>query len=118
MAISEIYSGTELVTTAEHYLTSDTTSIQAITTDGIFQLWLDVNDMIAGDILQIRIYEKCKGGSPGDIQRVAAEWILRDAQSSPLWVSPSLILMHGWDMSLDVLAGTNVRVHWSIRSVA
>jgi hypothetical protein len=118
MAISEIYSGTELVTTAEHYLTSDTTSISAITTDGIFQLWLDVNDLAMGDILQIRVYEKCRGGSPGDIQRVAFEWILRDTHAGELWVSPSLILMHGWDMSLDCLAGTNVRVHWSIRSVA
>ena len=32
-------------------------------------------------------------------------------------VSPSLILMHGWDVTLDALAGT-ITVLWSIRQVA
>jgi len=115
MAISEAYTGTESVGVTEHYLTTDTTGISAITTDGVFQLWLDVNDMVAADVLQIRIYEKCR---TGDTQRIAAEWILRDVQSTPIWVSPSLILMNGWDMSLDCIAGTNITVLWSIRQVA
>jgi len=114
MAIAEVYSGTEAVATTEHSMVNDSSSIAAITTDGVYQIWLDLSDMIAGDQLQIRIYEKCRSG---DTQRVAYQAILTGAQSQPLWVSPSLILMHGWDATLDALAGT-ITVLWSIRQVA
>ncbi len=114
MAINELYSGTEAVSTTEHSLTTDTSGPDADTTDGVFQVFLDVNDMTAGDILQIRIYEKVRSS---DTQRIAYQAILRDAQAEPIWVSPSLILMHGWDVTLDALAGT-ITVNWSIRQVA
>lgn len=114
MAISELYSGTEAVSTTEWSCTTDTAGPDADTTDGIFQVFLDVSDMIAGDQLQIRVYEKCRSA---DTQRVVYEAILTGAQSTPMWVSPSLILMHGWDVTLDALAGT-ITVLWSIRSVA
>jgi hypothetical protein len=45
------------------------------------------------------------------------EAILRDAQAEPIWVSPSLILMHGWDVTLDALTGT-ITCNWSIRKAA
>jgi hypothetical protein len=116
MAISELYSGTEAVSTTEHSLTADAAFSGAtpITTDGVIQVWLDVSDMVAGDQLQIRLYEKCRSG---DTQRIAEEWILTGVQPRPLWVMPSAIVMHGWDVSLDALAGT-ITVLWSIRSVA
>lgn len=114
MAIAESYTGTEAVGGTEWSLTGDDNSLDAITTDGVYQLWLDLSDMVATDILQIRVYEKVR---TGDTQRVACEWILRDAQSSPIWVSPSLILMNGWDMSCKAIAGT-ITVLWSIRSVS
>lgn len=114
MAITQLYSGTEAVSTTEHSLTTDTAGPGADTTDGVFQLFLDVNDMVLGDVLQIRCYEQCRSG---DAQRKCFEAILRNVQASPLWVSPSLILMHGWDFTLDALAGT-ITVLWSIRQVA
>jgi hypothetical protein len=115
MAISQLYSGTKAVDSTEWSLTTDTAGPDADTTDGIFQVFLDLNDMIAGDQLQIRIYEKCRSG---DTQRVAYESILSGAQSTPMWVSPSLILMHGWDFTCKTLAGTSITVLSSIRSVA
>jgi hypothetical protein len=114
MAITEAFSGSEAVSTTEHSLTTDTAGPDASTTDGIFQLFLDVNDMVAGDQLQIRLYEKCVAA---EAQRLAHEWILVGAQAEPLWISPSFILLHGWDFTLDALAGT-ITVFWSIRSVA
>lgn len=114
MAIAEIYSGTHAVDTTEWSLTTDTSGPDADTTDGVFQAFLDLNDMIAGDQLQIRVYEKCRSG---DTQRVVYEAILTGAQAQPMWVSPSLILMHGWDITLDALAGT-ITALWSIRQVA
>ena len=113
MAITELYSGTEAVSTTEWSLTTDTAGPDADTTDGVFQVFLDVSDMILTDVLQIRIYEKCRSA---DTQRVVYEAILRDAQTEPIWVSPSLILMHGWDVTCDAIAGT-ITVLWSIRQV-
>jgi hypothetical protein len=122
MAISQFTSGTKLVDTTEWSIADTSTAngeaystATPLTDDGIFQLFLDVNDMVAGDVLQIRMYEKCRSG---DTQRIFAEWILRDVQSTPAWVSPSFILMHGWDMTLDCIAGTSITVLWSIRQVA
>ncbi len=114
MAITELYSGTEAVSTTEHSCTTDTAGPDADTTDGVFQVFLDVSDMIAGDQLQVRIYEKVRSA---DTQRIVYEAILTGAQAQPIWVSPSLVLMHGWDVTLDALAGT-ITVNWSIRQVA
>jgi hypothetical protein len=113
MAIAELYSGTEAVSTTEHSMTTDTSGPDVDTTDGVFQVWLDVSDMIAGDQLQIRIYEKVRSG---DTQRIVYEAVLTGAQAQPIWVSPSLILLHGWDATLDALAGT-ITVNWSIRQL-
>jgi len=109
-----LYSGTEAVSTTEHSLTTDTSGPDVDTTDGVFQLFLDLSDMVAGDELQIRCYEKVRSG---DTQRIVAEWSLFGAQSNPNWVSPALILMHGWDFTVDAISGT-ITVLWSIRSVA
>lgn len=114
MAIAELYSGTEAVGTTEHSLTTDTAGPDADTTDGVFQVFLDLSDMVAGDQLQIRIYEKVRSG---DTQRIVYEAILTGAQAQPIWVSPSLVLLHGWDVTLDALAGT-ITANWSIRQVS
>ena len=114
MAISELYSGTEAVSTTEHSMTTDTAGPDVDTTDGVFQIFLDLSDMVAGDELQIRIYEKARSG---DTQRIVAQWSVFGAQADPIWVSPALILMHGWDATLDAIAGT-ITVLWSIRAVA
>lgn len=115
MAIAELYSGTEAVGATEWSCTTDTAGPDADTTDGVFQAFLDVSDMIVGDSLQIRIYEKCRSG---DTQYQITEAILSGVQTQKLWTSPSLILMHGWDITLLTLAGTSITVNWSIRQVA
>lgn len=114
MAISQLYAGSEAVGTTEWSCTTDTAGPDVDTTDGVFQIFLDVSDMIAGDQLQIRLYEKVQSTST---QRVAFQAILTGAQSEPVWVSPTFILLHGWDVTLDALAGT-ITVEWSIRQVA
>jgi hypothetical protein len=114
MAITELYSGSASISTTEYSCTANTTGISAVTTDGVFQPFLDLSDMIAGDQLQIRIYEKCRSV---DTQRTIYEAYLTGPQADPLWVGPSLILMHGWDVTLDAISGT-ILVNWSIRQVA
>lgn len=114
MAITEI-TGTEAISTTEHSLATDTSydTGDAQTSDGVLQVWLDLSDMVAGDQLQVRIYEKVRSG---DTQRIVYQAILTGAQSEPIWVSPALTVMHGWDATCDALAGT-ITVNWSLRLI-
>ncbi len=115
MAITEAYSGTAAIGATEYSCPNNANyDINTpITADGVYQVFLDTSDMVAGDQLQIRIYEKCRSG---DTQRVIYESVLAGVMADT-WVSPSLILLHGWDVTLDALAGT-ITVNWSIRKVA
>ena len=116
MAISEAYAGTEAVTNDEWSLTADTTTIGAITTDGIYQVYLDLNALADGDIFRFRGYEKVQAA---DTQRIFFEINFSNAQGNvDNWVSPSFILMHGWEFTLEKLAGTDRTITWSIRKVA
>lgn len=114
MPITEAFAGSEAVGTTEHSLTTDTSGPDVETSDGVFQVFLDVSDMVSADELQIRIYEKVQSG---DTQRIVYQSNLVGPQSPPIWVSPSLILMHGWDVTLDAIAGT-ITVTWSIRKIS
>ena len=116
MAIAEAFAGSEAVSTTEWSLPRDAsyTSASPQTGDGVYQIFLDVSDMVTGDELQIRVYEKVQSA---DTQRIVFQSNLIGPQSPPIWVSPSLILLHGWDVTLDAIAGT-ITVTWSIRQVA
>lgn len=115
MAITEAFANSQAVDTTEWSMPRDAsyTSASPQTDDGIYQIVLDVSDMVALDELQIRVYEKVNSGGT---QRIVYEATLLGAQNS-CWVSPSLILMHGWDATLDAIVGT-ITVIWSIRKVA
>jgi hypothetical protein len=39
-------------------------------------------------------------------------------QACPIWVSPALVLMHGWDMSLFKVSATDRVILWSIRQIS
>jgi hypothetical protein len=115
MAIAELYSGSETVTTTEHSLTTDTAGPDVDTTDGVFQCWLDLSALVKADVYEFKIYEKVTSGGS---QRVVYSVRFANAQTEPIWVSPSLILLHGWDMTLDKISGTDAAITWSIRQVA
>ena len=112
MAIAELYSGSQTATiNTEHVLNSPTPN----TTDGVFQVVIDCSALVAGDVVELRVKEKCRSG---DTQRQMFMATLAGVQSDPLWVSPSAILMHGWDVTLKQTAGTGRAFPWSIRQVA
>ena len=116
MAITEAFSGTETVSTTEWSMTTDTSGPDAETSDGVFQAFIDLNAMAAAaDEFEWKLYEKVLSSST---QRLVASAVFKGVQSTPVWVSPSLILLHGWDMTLKKLAGTDRSIDWSIRKVA
>jgi hypothetical protein len=117
MAITVAYASGGTITTTESSMPGEGSGVTAVTTDGVYQLFLDLSDMIVGDELQVRIYEKVLSGSTMRIvyqQNISGE--LGTWGNS--WVFPALVLMHGWDMTLDVIAGTTIDVDWTIKKVA
>lgn len=112
MAIAEKESGSQTaVISTEHVLNATTPE----TTDGIYQLVIDCNAMLKGDSLVVRIKEKARAA---DTQRLAWRMDLEGVQDEPLLVSPAIVLLHGWDMTLQQTAGTGRAFPWSIRQIS
>lgn len=85
------------------------------TTDGVFQLWVDAGNMAKADEYRVRIYEKVE--ATGGTSKVVFEASLMGVQSQ-VFVTPTLILMHGWDMTLKKIAGSDRAFDCSIRQVS
>jgi hypothetical protein len=116
MAISEAFNGSASIGTTEYDLPSASTTISAQTTDGIYQLFLDLNALASGDEYRLRIYEKVQSSST---QRVVQEVIFSGAQTTePVYVTPAILFLHGWTFTLKKNFGTDRTINWSIRSVA
>ena len=116
MAITQLYSISNVtVGTGELSIVSGTTSLSADATDGVYQLWVyDRGNMTKTEEYKIKIYEKVLSGGT---QKVVFAATIKGVQSE-LFVSPHLTLMHGWDMTLTKIAGTDRAFDASIRQVA
>lgn len=114
MAISEAYSGSTAIGGTAWSLTANSTAIATVTDDGVYQCYLDLNALAKADVYVFKVLEKVTSSAT---QRVVYSVTFANAQTEPDWVSPSLILMHGWDMTLLKSAGTDRTVDWSIRAI-
>jgi len=108
--------GSETVGTTEHSLTTDTAGPDADTTTGVFQAFLDLNALAAGDTFRFSVYETVATTSGTQREIYSAEFT--GAQASPIWASPSLLLGVGWDCTLVKIAGTDRAIVWRIAQVA
>lgn len=108
MAVTAHASGSQTCTAAtEHTLTANPE-----TTAGAYQLMLDLNALTVGVSLEVRIKEKVQNSS--GTQRVVWFDTVANVQGEEKnWVSPVLMLLNGWDMSIKSSA-TPV-IPWSIR---
>ena len=114
MAISEPYTNSATISSTEYSLPNNSTTGATITTDGVYQVFIDTGNMAAGDQYKIRVKEKVtSGGSQREIYAATLTGTMTDN-----WVSPSLILIHGWDVTVQKLAGTDRSFGWSIRAVS
>lgn len=95
---------------------SGTTTLSTDTTDGIYQLWIDdQGNMTKTEEFRIRIYEKVE--ETGGTKKVVFSATLKGVQSET-FVTPMLILMHGWDMTIQKIAGTDRAFDANIRKIA
>ncbi len=110
------FEGSETVSTTEHSMTTDTAGPDTDTTDGVFQAFIDLNAVAAGDTFRFSVYETVATTSGTQREVYSAEFT--GAQSTPIWTSPSLVLGVGWDMTLVKIAGTDRAIVWRIAQVA
>jgi hypothetical protein len=104
------------ISTAEYSLPADTTSgvPTSQTTTGVFQFYVDLGNMVAGDQYRIRLYEKYVAAGT---QRLVEEWLYTGAQSKPMFISPTFVLGAGWDFTVLRTAGADRSILWSIRKI-
>ena len=115
MAFTQAYTGSSTIGATEFSCPNNATysSASAITVAGVYQVFLDTSAMVIGDQLRIEIYEKVLSSST---QRTIYQATLTGTMAQT-WVSPSLILVNGWDVTLLAVVGS-INVDWSIRKVA
>lgn len=95
----------ETVGTTEHSFTTDTAGPDAATVPGVYQAFIDVNAIAAGDVFELALYEKVASSS--GTQRLVWKHVLSGAYSRPALALPSFIVGVGWDMTLKKIAGTD-----------
>jgi hypothetical protein len=115
MAISEAWSLSAVtVGSTELSIISGTTVLQTNTTAGVYQLFVDpVTNMAKSDQFKVRIYEKVKAGT----KRVVFSQLITNTQSENL-VFPSMILMNGFDFTIQKVNGTDRAFDASVRKIA
>jgi len=114
MAVTEDFAGIETVTADTWSMTADSTTIQTQTADGVYQAWVDMSTLLGGDRFQIEVMEKVQSAGT---QRSVARWDIYNQQTDPIFVTPALMLMHGWDFLLNKSLGTDRSITWGIRNL-
>lgn len=114
MAIAAPYEGSATIGATAFSIPNNSTTLTPITVDGVYQVFLDLSALTVTEEYEIEILERTRAGDP---QVVIYTSVVRGT-TQPSWVSPSLILLHGWDVQVRKLAGTDRAIGWSIRQVA
>lgn len=114
MPIAEPYTNTATIGATPFSLPNNSTTLTPITVDGVYQVWIDFAALTVTESYEVVVTEKItSGGSARDVFSAVIAGTI--AQSL---VTPSLILLHGWDVQVTKLAGTDRSISWSIRQVA
>jgi hypothetical protein len=101
------------ISTTEISILTGTSTLTDSTDAGAYSLAVDgiAAAMAKGDEFEVRIYDKVLTGST---RRLVFSARLADAQSE-IFVTPTLMLVHSWNMTLKKIAGTDRNFDASIR---
>jgi hypothetical protein len=114
MPIAEAYSGSATIGTATYSLPNASTTLTPIDEPGVYQVFIDTANISFGDSYRIEVLEKVTAaGSQRGIYEAVISGVMADS-----WVSPSLIFLHGWDVRVTKISGTDRALSWSVRKVA
>lgn len=114
MPITAAYENSATIGTTLYSLPNNSTTLTPITVDGVYQVMLDLAAMTVTEQYEITVLEKITAAGS---QREVYQAIITGTQAAVL-VIPSLIFLHGWDVQVRKLAGTDRNIGWSIRQVA
>lgn len=120
MAITALYEGSNDVTSATISLVLNSAGSTAVPTDGVFQILLDLSATTVSNSYELSLWEKV---TTGGTQRKFATFSFQGPQGIPIWISPAVVLMHGWDVTLantQASASNSAfrRVDWCIRQIS
>lgn len=104
------------ISTSEYFLRSDSTTPVKQTTDGMFQVFLDVNAVAKADDFEFKVTDEARDAD--STSQVLDRAMIGNDRQLDIWLSPTYILMNGWEFSLDKMAGTDRSIAWSIRKMA
>lgn len=104
------------VSTVEWSMTDDSSGVSSSTAVGIYQAFIDLSALTTGDFFEFKTYETVPSGGT---QRLVYSAHFSNAQTSPNWASPSLILGMGWDMTLakSTTSAASQIIPWRIASI-
>ena len=107
--------GTQNVDATEWSLPADAAYSGASpqTTDGIFQLFVDLRNLVAGDEFRLRIYSKVNANTAKPILDVS----LIGAHTEH-YVCPAFLFTEDWDMSLQRISASSRVIDWTINRVS
>lgn len=104
------------VSTAEKSLTANGTTIQSNTTAGMYQVVIsERGGLLAGCDFEVALWEKVTTGS-NQTRTVIGRLV--GPNSGALWMSPTFILINGWDFTMKKITGSDVAFDWSVRRVS
>jgi hypothetical protein len=104
----------QTISSTEYSLTNNSTTIATQTTPAIISIWLDVNNLAAGDEYALVLRETAVSGGTQRAMTIAS---LIGVQGDPLFVTAGYQIGVGWDVTLKKIAGTDRAFSWSIRSI-
>jgi hypothetical protein len=82
---------------------------------GVYQYFINCVNMALGDEIQIQVLEKSRAA---DAPQIIYEAVVSGPQNQPLWVSPCVVMFHGWSLQMRQTLGTARSFPWSIRIVS
>lgn len=112
----EAFNGNPTIGATEYSLPNASTTLTPRTTEGIYSVLLDLNALAAGDAFLLRVKEKVQSSGTQRVLRTFEFY--GSQQNEPIYIEPALHLMHGWDVTLQKIAGTDRAIPFSIRSIA
>lgn len=116
MPISAAFEGTTAsVGTTEYSLPNASTTLTPRTEDGVYAPQIGLGNMAGSDEFEFTVYEKIVSGGS---QVVYDRRRLLGPQSPPVLEFPPRPLLHGWDVTIKKIAGTDRSFAWSGRGVA
>lgn len=106
MAVSVATSGSQTATLGTEH------TLATITAAGVYQLAVDMNAMLNGETLELKIYGKAR---TTDTERLMWSGVFVNAQTgAPLPLLPPLVSPHSYRVTLKQTGGTGRAYPWAV----